>query len=674
MNGRTLFQRIFTLFLIAFLIGVFVSALTTDPVVASPSTAAFYSTQTSHQNLQLALYANIETAGVVISGDQLPENAEMEYRVVGESNWQAGHPLMNINDGRLVSSLFELAPDTNYEVRVTVGNDEIQNSIKTRPDEPQFSPAATIYVNGNAQSGGDGSPETPFKSIQDGVDNATPGTRILVADGVYHEEVVIPTSGDEGQWIQVQAAGENVILDGAEHLKGDIWTPHASEPGVWYTNIGDTVGYVARDGERYYQYDNIDGLLAGSGHNDVPMAEGWVLQSDNILYVRSLDDPKDHIWQIPRYEFGFKVEDEDWIWIEGFEIRFYGQDRSRGIYLKNASHIVIRHNKIHHNHEGVLIKWTGGADRGNYTRIEYNEIYDTPVFDWPWEAVKKTSMEGAAVKINGHIGTIVRGNEIHDMFDGVYSGKWEDLNNPEIAFDTDVYDNNIHHISDDALEPEGACVNNRFHHNTVDTIHDGISLAPVTAGPTWVLYSFFTNYDHTNIQFSNDTAGISLIYHNTSWTDFENKNAMTIYDPVHNAILRNNIFRGSRYAFEAPLTGSSGNDWDHNNWHTTRGDSSPHFKWENVRYDTRADLCAATSLECNGHDGEPGLSNPSAGDFQLQADSSNIDTGAVILGINTDYAGSAPDIGADEFPQDDQPESETEKVFQVFIPLVIANP
>ena len=62
--------------------------------------------------------------------------------------------------------------------------------------------------------------------------------------------------------IQVVAAGNGAILDGAEQLTGDVWTPHPSEQGVWSANIGQSTEYLARDGERFYRYDDLGGLLA----------------------------------------------------------------------------------------------------------------------------------------------------------------------------------------------------------------------------------------------------------------------------------------------------------------------------------------------------------------------------------------------------------------------------
>jgi hypothetical protein len=124
---------------------------------------------------------------------------------------------------------------------------------------------------------------------------------------------------------------------------------------------------------------------------------------------------------------------------------------------------------------------------------------------------------------------------------------------------------------------------------------------------------------------------------------------MQLISPMHNAVLRNNIFRSNGYAFEEVPTGSTGNDWNYNNWHTTRGSGVPHFKWEDVDYNSIAALCAATSLECNGYEDSPALTNPSGGDFTLLVSSPNIDRGVLIPGINDRFTGNAPDVGAYEF-------------------------
>jgi hypothetical protein len=124
----------------------------------------------------LSLYPNIETIGVTLKGVSLSKTAELMYRQSGETNWHTGHALVRIPDGRLVSSLFGLSPATSYEVKVLNGSTEVSGSISTRPNELQFTPLTILHVNDDAPTGGDGSVNAPFNTIQEAVNQA----RILV--------------------------------------------------------------------------------------------------------------------------------------------------------------------------------------------------------------------------------------------------------------------------------------------------------------------------------------------------------------------------------------------------------------------------------------------------------------------------------------------------------------
>ena len=187
--------------------------------------------------------ANIETIGVAVSGTGLPPTAQLSYRQTGGSLWHTGHRLMRIDDGRLIGSVFQLSPATSYEIRVSDGSSEIHGSVRTQPDQLSFTPSMILHVDDNALPGGDGSITAPFQKIQDAVNHASPGTQVLVADGIYREAVTFPNSGTPEHWIQVKAAGNAAILDSAEYLSGSIWTS-TSTTKVWYTKIAGPVAYL----------------------------------------------------------------------------------------------------------------------------------------------------------------------------------------------------------------------------------------------------------------------------------------------------------------------------------------------------------------------------------------------------------------------------------------------
>jgi hypothetical protein len=627
---------------------IFILVLTlvfaTLPVRAKSSAAAVFNS--------IQFVANIETIGVAVSGTGLPATAELFYRQSGETEWRNGHPLVRIKDGRLIGSLFNLLPATTYEIFAFDGTSQIQGTVSTQPDQLAFTPARTLYVDDDAPPGGDGTVILPFRSIQEAVDRAGPGTQVSVADGLYREAVTFPVSGTPGQWIQVKAQGEAAILDSAEYLSGDIWKPDTTQD-VWSTIVNFPVYYLAGDGNRYYQFEDKKGLVDSIGHDKTPMDEGWFYEpGTQKLYVRSPDNPADHTWQVPRLNRAFNVAGRDWIWIEGFGIRFYTTSTNGcGICTLNSSHIVIRNNEIRNSQLGIYTEWTGSDEQGNDTRIEGNDISD-PKGEWPWAAVKGTRMEGTAILVRGHVGTIVRDNVVHDFFNGIFTGSSAAGISAftQVAFDVDVYHNYIHHIADDALEAEGACVNHRFRSNTIDQSFVGVSIAPVTQGPAWVLHSTFSNYTGRGIKFSDESNGIVFFYHNTFWTSASNIPGAELITPVHNVKMRNNIFQGEGISIYDVPKGSLNNDWDHDNWYSALEETR--FKWEKLNYNTIAGFCKASGLECNGYDDLPGLSNPGFGDFTLLPASLNIDRGVLIPGINDGFVGDAPDLGAFEYAVD----------------------
>ena len=202
------------------LIMIFVLLLSTSLPVSAKSNSLQENSTTAFTGIEFV--SNIETIGVAVSGAGLPPTAELSYRQSGEPVWHAGHKLMRIEDGRLLGSLFNLSPATTYDVRVFNGASEINGSVSTQPDGLSFTASLILHVDDNALPGGNGSTAAPFQSIQEAVNQAGPGTQVLVADGIYREAVTIPNSGTEGNWIQVRAAGNAAILDGADRLDPQI--------------------------------------------------------------------------------------------------------------------------------------------------------------------------------------------------------------------------------------------------------------------------------------------------------------------------------------------------------------------------------------------------------------------------------------------------------------------
>ena len=102
--------------------------------------------------------------------------------------------------------------------------------------------AKTIYVDADAKSGGNGSKDRPYKTIQEAIDAAKPGTTVLVREGQYRENIEFDVSGKKGAPITLKSAdgpGKAVIkpakanedtiqIDGEDHIVIDGFELHGS--------------------------------------------------------------------------------------------------------------------------------------------------------------------------------------------------------------------------------------------------------------------------------------------------------------------------------------------------------------------------------------------------------------------------------------------------------------
>ncbi len=594
----------------------------------------------------MALHANVETIGVYLPW--MSQDTSLFYREAGAAMWQKGHSCSLLPNGTMAGSIFYLKPDTEYEVMLS--RNLACASVRTLPITPVHTTSNTLYVSTTTRQGADCSAGNPCSTISRALSMATPGTDIHVGAGVYHEQVDITASGAEGQYIRI-IGEEGAILDGTSPLaRTRQWTQVS--PGIYSTPWDGNPSYLTRDGIRQYHFITMAGLEAGLGDDDFPIDEGWFVEN-GMLVVRSADAPSGHLYEISDLVAGFALNGASWIWIEGFEIRYFGESEyPKGIDIRGSDHVVVLNNRIHGTASPLWVR-VGAND----VRIENNVIYQTAVHTWPWAAVKGTDHENTAINLAGGEGAIVAGNQIFNIFNGIGSGSFDDDINPDIAFDVDVYNNRLRNVNDDGLEPEGACINNRFRNNMVDTVHNGVSLAPITFGPTWVIGNRFTDYDESGFKVSNDSSGEVLLYHNTCFTDRPEQNGMNVSGYFENMTFYNNIIRGTKYAVEMSQTVGL-NQVDYNNFFTTRTDG-PAIKWNDVRYDTVVDWCSETGMQCHGTGGDPGITGNNA--FALTARSTNIDAGIAIPGINDNFSGSAPDIGFLEFGRTEIPPLEISK-------------
>jgi hypothetical protein len=141
------------------------------------------------------------------------------------------------------------------------------------------------------------------------------------------------------------------------------------------------------------------------------------------------------------------------------------------------------------------------------------------------------------------------------------------------------------------------------------------------------------------------------LFHNTADAFLPGNNGLYIKSPGTWTLLyaRNNVWAGTDYAMNNYNTGQP-TDLDYDDlWNGNSGDL---VRWDDTRYDTLAAFTAATNQEAHGLSADPGFTDAAGGDYSLDPASALVDAGVVIPGINDDYVGAAPDIGAYECVED----------------------
>jgi hypothetical protein len=229
--------------------------------------------------------------------------------------------------------------------------------------------------------------------------------------------------------------------------------------------------------------------------------------------------------------------------------------------------------------------------------------------------------------------------------------------------ETDVYENVVFRMGDDGMETDGQCSNVRIWGNTFYDVLMGISLAPVYEGPVYAIRNLIyrtgvgnNDYSGSPFKFNSgfDLSGPIYLFHNTSDAVLPGNNGLYIKAPGNWRLIyaRNNIWSGTDYALNNYNT-SQPVDLDYDNlYHTGLNDL---VRWDGTNYETLTQFSAATGQEPNGLNVAPDFVDAASGLYDLDPGSDLVNAGVTIPGINHDYAGSAPDIGAFELSTGNHP-------------------
>lgn len=562
----------------------------------------------------VTLTPSFETAGVIVqlTDDSGNETVTVEVKGPSDADFHPAHATVLFEPHALATSLFDLAPDSDYSLRVTLadpdgvtGSATQTTTLHTRAQPTLPSPLRVRWVGpgGHDTDASGASKADPYATPGYALDHALPGDEIRVLAGTYPPASADGRHGTEAAPIVLRAddPAAKPVIDGA-----------ASGNALYLNDAAWVVidGFEVRNGG-----SNDDGhgvFLRASSH--VTVRNSFIHDNghDNVLISKGAE--------------------------------FSGGALAGGFHL-------IESNDIADLEYGAC---SGGSNNACVNQTYY----------------------GIKLDNNPGGGTVIRKNHLHGHDDNISPcGDEEPGRNlaegsPVLALvgkgiwtnhDLEIYDNSFEDARDDGMELDGICVNARVYRNTIHNAQNPFSAAPVMPGPYFFLRNVATG-NFGDASFKMNTNGNSavpsrhvFVYQNTFVRSTKGSllNLWFAVEGDHNAPIRDVVFRNN--IFSAPMGGACTNannhgvdqpSFDGNVWWTT--DTTQLFSWwngaSNDHYDTFAAFQAGTSQEAHGAFGEPGL----GADLVPTKGALVVDRAMPIPGINDRFAGAAPDVGAYE--------------------------
>ena len=603
---------------------------------------------------------------IIDGDDNRNATVTVSYRKQGEQAWKSGPPLLRIGNERInenalqyitpsgfAGSLFELEPATMYEVRFVLtdpdgvsGRTERVVMVRTRP-EPM--PAAGGHV--------------------------------------YH---VYPPDF-KGQRQEPAFTGLlAAYYTGSSHSDNFNTYPPRVQPG-------DTVlVHAGLYKDNRYRY--------GGGLGTVSSGTYFLTQSgtaDKPIVIKAAGDG-DAIFDGDGAYNLFNVMAANYNYFEGLTIR--NTDLAFQGGLKNitgSSGLTIKRCRFENVGRAIYTDWSGSKDyyiADNVMVGRFNANYLMGFTGSTWQMLPEFNpqlVSEYAVKVYGS-GHVVAYNSIANFHDGVDVATY---GNPDgspkairdrLPVSIDFYGNDISNVEDNCLEADGGAHNIRiFRNRCFNHGHRALSVQPMFGGPVYFIRNLVYHAPEGGaVKFTASSSGI-IVWHNTLIAPV--KPMLLAASNVH---YRNNLILGKSETLEtfAVETNTNYSSSDYNGFRPNEG-AMFSFEWSTPPSSLRANFPGEpgtlsvqeqTKLEASARQrrrfktlkeysdathqdthsvlvdwdvfvkvAPPGpdprtLYKPADFDFQLRPGSVAVDAGVRIPGVNDDFTGRAPDLGAYE--------------------------
>lgn len=374
------------------------------------------------------------------------------------------------------------------------------------------------------------------KSISEAIDAASAGDTLMLAPGVYHEQVQL----DKSLTIRAQPGA---ILDGSSPLKVE-WTTVEGMQGVFAANSDKRPEGLLVDGKFIAEIRLDRANESGDWHWKTLLAKGAPLSGFEQIRAAWMYHPKENRIYV-RLENGASPDKAKFsmvtsgkplieiaatgVTVEGLTLR----GGAHGIALTDgAKDCAVRRCKVM-SYEDTGIMLIRGAS--NCT-VEECEITRGALEEWrPTEQNRRENYEiwrihkdvgkydrvGINV-IRAGAGNRILRNHLDRVFDGICIGDYraesldKPLPDPDHGRGTEIAENVIENTRDSGIELGVGCIDVNVHHNTLRRTHGGLRFKLPRIGPVFIHHNRLIDGTPFNIWFSMDSSPAEgYVYHNT---------------------------------------------------------------------------------------------------------------------------------------------------------------
>lgn len=472
---------------------------------------------------------------VVYSGDDNKNaSATIEYRTMG-GQWQMGHYGLSVqasyyrsalNRTEFASRLFDLDPDTQYEVRVTIADpDGVSGAnpriftVATRAEPVVANTAGTLWhVDPTRGTNGSGTAGSPFNNIAAAETAARAGDTVLLYSGEYvlgASGIVFDQIGTPAAPIIFKAApGATPVIRGPKTLDiapGATWQAEAGYPGVYWVSMASKPQQVYHEGNYLGWCDTVSNLSLGKCLNnstvyDIGTYGGWAYDATaKRLYVKipatwnnwsgaTQNPTASGVQTTYSGSRGFIPQGKHLVF-EGLTFRYF----DKAFFLNSTSTsgwgegLVVRNSSFEHIVNGIYAYQNPGTTATSTFKnvlIDGCRFITSPTYgyrDWTLGHDVYATQGIYFATMVGSTG-VIRNSTFDSVENGIFIGQ----NNPnegmcEANAGWVIQDNYFTKIGDDSIELEGAAYNQVVMGNLMTYGHTAFSLAPGGTGPTWIL-------------------------------------------------------------------------------------------------------------------------------------------------------------------------------------------